>query len=154
MKILHLVRDPRATLASQAKFGKCAATSGGKYGCTRSFCQRLENDVLEEERLLKIYPDRIRSFFYEDIAKHPLETAQKMFEFIGTPFTTEARDYVFNITLAGNEDNCAVCTTRSNSSEHIDSWKTEMSKEFIDIVQDRCNYVLKRYKFDIVDTKL
>lgn len=148
LKIIHLVRDPRATLLSQARLGMCSSWRGGQVGCTNLFCKRLENDVLEEERLLKRYPGRIMPVFYEDIAKKPLEISKKMYDFIGADFTLEAQKYVYNITMAGNENNCAICTTRSNSSAHIDSWKKTMKIDFINIVNERCNYVLKRYGFD------
>ncbi|XP_045207055.2 carbohydrate sulfotransferase 1-like isoform X2 [Mercenaria mercenaria] len=148
LKIVHLVRDPRATLSSQASLGMCSSRRGGQPGCTNKFCKRLENDVLAEERLMKLYPNRIMPVFYEDIAKHPLQTSKKMYDFIGAEFTLEAEAYIYNITMAGLANNCVICTTRSNSSEHVDTWKTKMKPEFINIVNERCNYVIKRYNFD------
>ncbi|XP_060567649.1 carbohydrate sulfotransferase 1-like isoform X2 [Ruditapes philippinarum] len=148
LKIVHLVRDPRATLSSQSKLGMCSSMRGGLHGCTNKYCKRLENDVLAEERIMQQYPNRIMPVFYEDIARHPLGTSQKLFDFIGADFTIEAEAYIYNITMAGLANDCLICTTRSNSSEHVDSWKTTMRPEFINIVNERCNYVLKRYNFD------
>ncbi|XP_053408734.1 carbohydrate sulfotransferase 3-like isoform X4 [Mercenaria mercenaria] len=148
LKIVHLVRDPRATLLSQSRFGACKSIRGGWQGCANRHCKRLENDVLEVEGLIKKYPNRILPVMYENIAKHPLETSKKMYEFIGADFTFEAETYIYNITMAGNENNCAICTTRSNSSEHVDTWKRKMKRDFLSTVNERCNYVLKRYQFD------
>ena len=149
LKIVHLVRDPRGTLSSQSRAGRCSGQTGGQTGCTNRFCKRLENDVLAEERIMEKYPSRIMPVFYEDIARHPLEASRKMYDFIGADFTKEAEAYIYNITMAGLKNDCAICTTRPNSSEHIDSWKVRMKPEFIDIVNERCNYVLKRYKFEV-----
>ncbi|KAL4225447.1 hypothetical protein ACF0H5_016137 [Mactra antiquata] len=148
LKIIHLVRDPRATLYSQSLLGRCSQKEGGRNGCTSKFCKRVELDVLEEERLLKKYPGRIMPVFYQDIAKEPLKTTQKLYDFIGAKFTQEAQEYVYNITMAGNPDDCSICTTRSNSSEHIDTWKVKMDPTFQEIVNDRCNYIIQRYNFD------
>ena len=148
LKIIHLVRDPRGTLASQARVGQCSAIKGGQTGCTNRFCKRLENDVLAGQQIIEKYPDRIMSVLYEDIARHPLESSKKMYDFIGADFTEEAKAYIYNITMAGLENGCVICTTRSNSSKHTDAWKIRMSPKFIDIVNERCNYILKRYNFD------
>ncbi|KAL4224922.1 hypothetical protein ACF0H5_015618 [Mactra antiquata] len=148
LKIIHLVRDPRATLFSQSKLGKCGEKKGGRPGCTNRFCTRVELDVLEEEKLSKKYPGRIMPVFYQDIAKEPLKTSQKLYDFIGAEFTQAAQEYVYNITMAGNPNNCAICTTRSNSSEHIDTWKERMDPLFREIVNERCNYIIQRYNFD------
>ncbi|WAR04132.1 CHST3-like protein [Mya arenaria] len=149
LQIIHLVRDPRATLASQAKLGMCKQSKGGQPGCTERFCKRLENDVLEEENILRKHQGRIMPVFYEDIAREPIQTSKKMYDFIGAEFTHSAEQYIFNITMAGLENDCAICTTRSNSTEHIDSWKTKMKLEFKTIVQARCNYILRRYGYKI-----
>lgn len=148
LKIIHLVRDPRATLFSQNMFGMCQERYGGWSGCTNTYCTRLENDVLEEEKIKQIYPNRIMTVLYEDIARHPIETAKKMYEFTEAEFTKEAYSYIYNITLAGNPDNCVICTTRRNSTEHITTWKRKMPRDFIKIVNERCNYMLKRFHFD------
>lgn len=149
LKIVHLVRDPRATLKSQGTFGMCSAARGGMYGCTNKFCTRLENDLIEVDSLSKKYPGRLKTVFYEDIASKPIETARKMFHFIGSNFTPKAEEYVFNITLAGNPNNCGICTTRTNSSEHIDSWKTSMRPESQRIIEERCHFVLRHYNYNL-----
>ncbi|XP_060607774.1 carbohydrate sulfotransferase 3-like isoform X2 [Ruditapes philippinarum] len=149
LKIVHLVRDPRATLYSQYHFGMCKQQRGGWQWCANNLCKRLENDVLKLESLKIKYPDRILNVLYKDIAKDPLTMSRKMYDFIGEDFTRQAESYIYNITMAGNQNNCAICTTRSNSSEHINTWKKKMNQEFLQIVNERCNYILKRLNFDV-----
>ncbi|KAH3709472.1 hypothetical protein DPMN_068935 [Dreissena polymorpha] len=150
LKTVHLVRDPRATLVSQAYVGMCSGKHGGMLQCANNLCKRVENDILEKERIMSELPGRIFPVVYEDIAREPIETAKKLFDFIGADFTEEAKEYIFNITKAGQEDNCAICTTRSNSTKHIDAWKTEMKTTLLNVVQERCNYVLRRYNYTIL----
>ena len=69
LKIVHLVRDPRATLRSQMSFGMCPMPKhGGTYNCTNKYCTRLESDSAEMEYLSKMYKGRVATVFYEDIA--------------------------------------------------------------------------------------
>lgn len=152
MKIVHLVRDPRATLLSQLRAGMCSEKIGGKQECTSRYCYRLENDILEHQAIARKYPGRISHVFYEQVARYPLEASNKMYNFVGMEYTNKTVQYVFNITMAGRKDNCGICTTRSNSSKHVDAWKTQMDKNFIGIVEDRCHYVLKYFDYEF--TKL
>lgn len=152
LKVIHLVRDPRAVLNSQNKVRRCSTANGGIQGCTERLCRNLENDLIKEESVLADFPGRLYPVLYEDIAKHPIETAQKLYDFVGYKFTENVRDFVYNKTMAGIENTKTFSTQRSNSSEHVDSWKTSMGPTFIDVVQKRCNFVIRHYGYDLVDT--
>lgn len=149
LKIIHLIRDPRATLTSQSVFGLCSESRGGFYGCSNRYCTRVENDILETETLLKRYPDRIKRVFYEDIATKPIETSKDLYQFLGTSFTSHVQNYVFNITQAGNAENCAICTTRPNSTLHIDSWRKKIKDSNLQLIEARCNYILQQFNYTI-----
>ena len=149
LKIIHLIRDPRATLRSQRAFGMCKEAVGGYKGCAHSLCTRQENDVLESERLSKMYPNRIKSVLYESIAAKPIETSIELYKFVGAAFTGHARKYIFNITQAGNPRDCAICSTRPNSTLHISAWRQTIGGEFLKIIEDRCNYILQRLNYTL-----
>ena len=149
LKIIHLIRDPRATLKSQASFGECGPAKGGYQGCSNKLCTALENNGLEQERLAKQFPDRILDVFYEDLAKFPIEISIQLYNFIGINFSSEVENYIYNITMAGNPNNCAICTTRSNASIHVDKWKKTIKPAFLTTIEDRCNYVLRRYNYSL-----
>ena len=151
LKIVHLVRDPRATLRSQMSNGKCSrVTDGGRYNCTNNYCTRLENDKTDAEILSRRHEGRITTVLYEDIAAKPIETSKKLYDFIGTTFTRNAEEYVFNITSAGKDNMCPTCTMRANSSVYIDKWKSKMSTKFLQIIQDRCKNILQHYNYSLV----
>ena len=73
MKIIHLVRDPRAVLQSQSNLGQCNTEQGGIESCTNKLCYSLENNLVEEEFIMRDYPNRIIPVLYEEIAKHPTD---------------------------------------------------------------------------------
>ena len=144
LKIVHLVRDPRATLHSQKQFSNCDEKHGGIEGCAKEHCRRQENDLEEFNSLARKHPGRISRVLYEDIATKPIETSRTLFDFIGATFTPLAQEYIYNITLAGNEDNGVIETTRKNSSAHIDAWKITMKADFVNVTNKHCDFVLKQ----------
>ena len=150
LKVVHLVRDPRATLRSQMSFGMCLKQKGGRYNCTNRFCTRLENDKDEMEILSRRFKNRVTTVLYEELAAKPIETAKKLYDFIGTAFTRNTEEYVFNITMAGNNVTCPMCTMRANSSVYIDKWKSKMSPEFLQIIHERCKDILQYYYYSSV----
>ena len=154
LKVIHLVRDPHATLQSQKMVGMCNKERGGIQGCVSKHCNRQEKDLIEAERLVDKYPGQLLRVYYEDIAAKPIETSRKMFHFIGTTFTMQAEEYVFNITLAGKADNGVIGTTRRNSSEHIDTWKKTMTAEFLNITETLCGNLLRRLNYSLTETVL
>ena len=148
LKIIHLVRDPRATLSSQNLVGECIPQHGGYIGCTDKYCSRLEIDIKETEVLAETYPDRVRTLLYEDMASSPIATTRKLYNFIGTTITLKVEEYVFNITLAGNADNCDICSVRSNSSAHINAWQSKIKQDFLDIIEKRCSHILRHFNYN------
>ena len=149
LKVIHLVRDPRATLKSQAKCGECGEKQGGHIGCINKYCTRLENDILVTETLAKRYPGRIKRVFYEQIASKPLQTARELYNFIGSLFTPQVKDYIFDITQAGKEAGCSICTTRPNSTLYINAWRKDINKDFLKTIEQRCNYVLRHFNYTL-----
>ena len=89
---------------------------------------------------------------YEDIAMNPIGSSKVLFEFIGAEFTPDAEQYIYNITMAGHQDNCVICTTRKNSTEHVDTWKQKMPFEFKVHVQDSCDFVLRYFNYTVYST--
>ncbi|WAR15518.1 CHST3-like protein [Mya arenaria] len=148
LKIIHLVRDPRATLKSQAAVGECKGFE--QQQCAERFCAMVEDNIVRADSISKSSRNRIFTLRYENLAKNPIQVSKELYKFGDGSFTKQIEDYIFNITSAGRKDDCIICTTRGNSTEHIDNWKTTMNKTFVKIIQNRCNYLLKRFGYDIM----
>jgi hypothetical protein len=148
LKIIHLVRDPRATLFSQSHFHMCLVTNGGRQRCTNNLCGRLEKDVLEVDSVDISHPGRVMTIKYEDLAQRPIETSQIMYDFIGVPMSPKTKRFIYYKTMAGIDNDCSICSTRRNSSAHIAFWKRQIDREFLDIINSRCDYILKRFQYD------
>ena len=148
LKIIQLVRDPRATLFSQSHFHMCLVTNGGRKRCTNNLCGRLEKDIIEADRLSITHPGRVLTIKYEDLARQPIEISEQLYNFIGVPMSPETKQFIYYKTMAGSEDDCSTCSTRRNSSAHIGFWKERIDREFLDIINARCHYILNRFQYD------
>lgn len=155
LKIIHVIRDPRATLFSQSLLQLhshvqiCSENNNGRARCSGRLCERLSSDLQEKELLAKMFPGRIMTVKYEDLARDPIETSQNMYDFIDVEMTSRTKLFIYQKTMAGSKSDCSICSTRSNSSAHVDRWKQAMDKEFIDIVNRKCKSVLKRQGYEV-----
>ena len=147
LKIVFLVRDPRATMLSRHE------TSGW---CTHlhpdcSDPQRLCNDMISDldaySALSAKFPERLMLVKYETLAAEPLETFEQIFNFCELPFIPSVQKVILKRTsrhIAGESSTSRV------SSERIDRWKTEMSKETAADIQRVCLPVLQRLDYKLV----
>ncbi|XP_060596820.1 carbohydrate sulfotransferase 1-like isoform X2 [Ruditapes philippinarum] len=148
MKIVHLVRDPRAILTSQRRFGECSTVKhGGLAGCTRFVCSSLEDDLLTFEIFTKLFPGRIYQIKYEDIALNPLSKTKELYRFLNLKYTDSITKYIVNITMSGNNATYTLDTVRPNSSEMIDKWRTKISDELLDTAQAMCKFAMKALSY-------
>lgn len=157
MKIIHLVRDPRATLRSQTERGKCPVKAGGVVGCAKLHCASVWDDTSAKQRST-FDSERVLTIKYEDIALKPIETAKRMYSFVGLPFDSDTEKYVYGVTLGGNISDCKVCqlkwqigSSSDTSKDHIDSWKSSKSLSWVKSVQNACSTVMRHYKYEIIE---
>ncbi|XP_076112998.1 carbohydrate sulfotransferase 1-like isoform X2 [Mytilus galloprovincialis] len=146
MKIVHLIRDPRATVLSQMKFGVITVKSFVTN--VIDFCSRIYRDLVTIDILSKKYPERVSTFFYEDLAKDPLKMSKQLYKFTGISYTPEVEKYVFNITMAGKSVNCGnLCTIKSNSSKAAEAWRSKLNMPKARIIDRSCRPVYQRLGF-------
>ncbi|XP_076455612.1 uncharacterized protein LOC143290183 [Babylonia areolata] len=91
---------------------------------SKHFCQRVLADLQQAEKMKTLFPGRVLSIRYEDLAKDPLLMTQKVLAFAGLDMDEELRHYVWSITSAGLPVRCRYCTTRSSSKRTASLWRT------------------------------
>ncbi|KAJ0067161.1 hypothetical protein NL108_012823 [Boleophthalmus pectinirostris] len=161
IRIIQLVRDPRAILASRM------VAFSSKYQTWKTWAldgQVPEDD--EEVKRLKGNCDHIRMSAevglsqphwlrgrymlvrYEDIARFPMEKAQEMYRFTGIPFTDKARDWIVRNTQT-TQGTSGIYSTQKNSSEQAEKWRFNIPFTLAQAVQRVCGptMTLFGYKF-------
>lgn len=127
-KIILLVRDPRATIASRLSRPWC--TPENCISPAR-LCEDLDNDLDAYDELVRLYPTRVTMVKYESVAKYPVRTFKSLYNFIGIPFTQAIRKEIVSCTQV----------------PQVDSWKDKLDSQQIEDIRESCYSVLQRLKY-------
>ncbi|KAM9847738.1 carbohydrate sulfotransferase 3a [Aulostomus maculatus] len=165
VRIIQLVRDPRATLASRM------AAFSSMYRTWKSWAQDGQVPVDDEEvRRLKgncehirimaemglSQPPWLRGRFilvrYEDIARYPMQKAEEMYKFTGIPFSHQAREWILRNTQTTQEAS-GFYSTQKNSSEQAEKWRFSIPFTLAQVVQRVCGPTMKLFGYKFADDK-
>uniref|UniRef100_A0A8C6UZQ7 Sulfotransferase n=1 Tax=Neogobius melanostomus TaxID=47308 RepID=A0A8C6UZQ7_9GOBI len=165
IRIIQLVRDPRAILASRM------VAFSSKYRTWKTWAldgQVPEDD--EEVKRLKGNCDHIRMSAevglsqprwlrgrymlvrYEDIARYPMEKAQEMYRFTGIPFSDKARDWIVRNTQT-TQGASGIYSTQKNSSEQAEKWRFNIPFTLAQAVQRVCGPTMELFGYKFVHDK-
>ncbi len=91
-RFLHVVRDPRAVVASLLEVGRRARQKGLKpapfTADTQAAIQRVRRSVSKGAQAAREFPDRVMTVRYEDVVLHPERETRAICEFLGLEWTS------------------------------------------------------------------
>ena len=139
LQVIHLIRDPRGSLTSQVKlkifkWGDIATTSKAR-------CDRISDDLNISVILNQQDDKRVKILAYESLAENPINTAKRMYKYIGMPVMKYVTDYVRKLTLEGRRKSCLFCVVRSNSTKTAYSWRDVIRYEDMVAIDNSCPVV-------------
>ncbi|KAM9726280.1 carbohydrate sulfotransferase 3a [Menidia menidia] len=163
VKIIQLVRDPRAILASRM------VAFSSKYQTWKAWAQdgQVPEDD-EEVKRLKGNCDHVRMSAevglsqphwlrkrymlvrYEDIARYPMQKAEEMYKFTGIPFSSQAREWILRNTQT-TQVASGIYSTQKNSSEQAEKWRFSIPFTLAQVVQKVCGPTMKLFGYKFVD---
>ncbi|XP_071103234.1 carbohydrate sulfotransferase 1-like [Haliotis cracherodii] len=135
MKVLHLIRDPRATMLSQNSVGYLPWADLGPSA--KQFCTRVKQDIEDSKEMRRRFPGRIATMRYEDLAEKPIIMAKEIFDFIDLELTDKIKSYIKNITHKTNDVCDALCVKR-DSKEIISKWRLDLSLAKVSFIDKIC----------------
>lgn len=161
LRIIQLVRDPRAVLASRivAFTGKYESwkkwLSEGQDQLSKDEVQRLQGNCesirLSAELGLQ-QPAWLRGRYmlvrYEDVALKPLQKAREMYGFAGIPLTPQVEDWIQKNTQAAR-DSGDLYSTQKNSSEQFEKWRFSMPFKLAQVVQAACGPAMRLFGYKL-----
>lgn len=105
IKVILLVRDPRAVMNSMNIMGWCHPET--TTGCTGYdpdlYCDSLVREYYTAKRFIKYYPEYLRVLRYEDFMENPMSMGKTVLDFYGLPFTHGSRSFLLNHTTVDGE---------------------------------------------------
>ena len=175
-RYIHIVRDPRAVVASFAR--KPVGAGGDKplliehWGWNRPPAEmRLAEEFAPFAAHLRS-PDpiefvsaawvvmvghaardgaslpnqRFRRILYEDLARDPLREAAVLYDWLGWELTSEVTKWLEANTVGGNRE--ARFSTARDSRAMIDAWKGQLDRSAIDVVQAICGPLMDELGYE------
>jgi hypothetical protein len=135
LRVIHLLRDPRAMMDSQLRKNDMNVKSLPSFvKRTRYMCARMKNDLDISERLRKSYQSQIYTLRYEDLADNPLNIGQRLFRFIGVPFSSNDKRFITSTSLKPVKD----------SKYRAGIWRNHITQKHLQIVDRHCHHLYKR----------
>ncbi|KAM4602322.1 carbohydrate sulfotransferase 5-like [Discoglossus pictus] len=169
LKIIHLVRDPRAVVKSREQAVKALArdngivlnTNGTKVddknyevmrGICRSHVQIYETASHKAPKFLK---DRYMLVRYEDMVRDPLREITEMYKFANLKLTNKLENWIYNITHGegpGKRKEAFKITSRDaiNVSQ---AWRNILSFEKIKKIQEVCKGAMDLLGYQFIDSE-
>ena len=146
VKVVHLVRDPRAMISSMMAQTEEWTVRLASY---RNICQQLHMDM---EQLENHMPEgRYMRVRYEDIVENPVQEFRKICEFTGVRFDEELERKIEEKVNGNNADPETAkyySTVRPKGFRH-DSWKLKLDKDVVESIQCDCEDVLRKLGYKI-----
>ena len=151
LKIIHLVRDPRGTYLSRSKLKgtNISLKLGASLDSNISYLCRRINRNLE---FIRSQPAWIQGKYklirYEDIAYHPEQLAQEIYDFTGMgQVPKEVVQWIQNntkeITKPDKENQNIYYSTSRDASQVTEAWRYKVPLQVVLRMQDFCRETLR-----------
>ena len=166
--IIHLIRDPRGTIASRMKIVYDADAVRKWIGNDRrmtymkikakAHCLKLKENYEYVASLLQTQDtpvtDKLRQRYivvrYEDFAYHPKDMTKRLIDFLETN-PIEAFYRWLNAITNGENPNPYSVFRQSNVT--AEAWRKYLPYSFVDVIQDACQDVLTYYGYQLVTSE-
>ncbi|XP_075043790.1 carbohydrate sulfotransferase 4-like [Mixophyes fleayi] len=166
LKILHLVRDPRAVFQSRKRTtGELSQDSDiligrennkkvdGPFKLLKKICDSQVNMYqLAVNGNFSRLSGRYLMIRYEDIVDQPIEKASQIYQFGKLNFTPKLKSWVYNLTHGIGYGNHFVISSRDavNVSK---AWRTSLQFEIVQRLQDLCGDAMEVFGYKVFQSE-
>lgn len=139
VKVIHLLRDPRAVHSSRRRHGR--RYPGNLHNNlleTKMHCDNSAENIAKQKNLEPLYPGTFKTMYYVNIASDPKTGAQKFYEYIQHNISSNVLTW-----LDQNTKKTVKSFTSRNSKAVSTAWKKNMRLPEKASVNKLCSAVLK-----------
>ncbi|XP_064484571.1 carbohydrate sulfotransferase 4-like isoform X2 [Ornithodoros turicata] len=133
-KVLHVVRDPRGTVASNYRHSTCKVSKCYRY---KTLCEHLREDIKSYDRLKRRYPQKTFRIRFEDLALHPFKETPALFDDLNLPLSESVAKYLRSRSKKGRMSHSQHRSVRSPFH-----WTKLLSFPSVSRIQKTCADVL------------
>ncbi|KAG8562848.1 hypothetical protein GDO81_015836 [Engystomops pustulosus] len=170
LKVLHLVRDPRAVFQSREKASselsydnaiikkglssnQSIKTSEVPYKLMETICNSQADIYLSATNgSHSALASRYMMLRYEDIVQNPIGKAKQMYEFSNLNFNPKLKDWIHNLTHGKGNGNNFVINSR-NAVNVSKAWRKSLQFESVQKIQNLCTRAMKVFGYKLLKNK-
>lgn len=138
MKVIQLVRDPRAAIIS-------GWDRGWNLTAERA-CGWLAEDLHNGLELKIMYPEKYMAVRYEDLCNDPWGWARKIYAFLGyADLPSSTRSFLMKSTTSRGRHN--TYGIKRNTKKMPQKWRSAITGDQLQLIQDACGSVIRDIGF-------
>lgn len=142
VRVIKLVRDPRATMQSRRNHTWCAENPD--CGEAALLCESLEADFISAQYFSKKYTSRFKAIRYEELSLNPYEMSQEILNFYGLPFDFKVQEFLNTHTKKNIGD---FSTTFRDSKWTPFHWIHDLTSAEIMHIQKSCSKAMEMWGY-------
>ena len=130
-KVIHQLRDPRGPLMSAKSINMFSRHSRKSIAEeAKIVCGKMLKDIRAYRTLKEKYPENYIQTKYENLADHPLDTVELIYNHIGSSVPQDVKKHLSEITHGKTEPRLpgSLDTHRKNSSQTAHRWRLRITK--------------------------
>ena len=159
LKVVHLVRDPRAILNSRVtKDARINWTVASVKEHARGLCR----DMLRNIKYAVSAPPWLEGSYtllrYEDLATNPHQIAEQLYKFVGINIAPQVRMWIDRATAEGftsvtldNSVSRLVSPSAQNITDSVHKWRLQIPYSIVTMIETECYEVMNLLGYKIVD---
>ncbi|KAL4623568.1 carbohydrate sulfotransferase 6-like [Arapaima gigas] len=169
LRIIHLIRDPRAVVKSREQAAKALAKDNAlvleqgdgeaadtQYRVMQEICR--SHVRIYETAMLKP-PDFLRGRYkmvrYEDMVRNPLDEIESMYTFAGLQMTLQLQEWIYRVTHGkgkGTQKDAFKITSR-NAEDVSQAWRSTLPYDKVQRVQEVCKGAMALLGYRLADSE-
>ncbi|KAM9323850.1 carbohydrate sulfotransferase 4-like [Gastrophryne carolinensis] len=149
LRILHLIRDPRAVASSRKSFSLSIedrivleGSSQNTKLTTNEIMAKICNAQVNINKLAMAARQTLGGRYmlvrHEDLAQKPLEKAKEMFEFADLKMTEDLERWIYNITHLEAKGKWGFMSYSKQSSNVVQGWRKTMDFKMVKEIEQVC----------------
>ena len=149
LKVIHLVRDPRAIVSSRLRLGWISWNSDGIVQI-REICHRMRENIHMGRDMSSKNSEKYLVMRYEDLVNNTLPVVRKLFNHVGLEMTKSVEQWVLRNTRWPSVEKNLSKTLQPFKTEERDalktmsSWRRNIQMDVVQTVEENCESFMKK----------
>uniref|UniRef100_H2XZN6 Sulfotransferase n=1 Tax=Ciona intestinalis TaxID=7719 RepID=H2XZN6_CIOIN len=162
LRVIHLVRDPRAVMSSRKDVFSDAKNTFAIKGNVNYLCnsQRRNlrfaecmNSLCDGVKPSRLWKGRYKRLRFEDVSARPLEVAREVYNFVGLNFNSIIEKWIKLNTRAEASQSSNKFSTKRDSMSAVGHWRQSLSLNETLIIQSACFDNMSKLNYTLISNE-